>query len=183
MRTNRFMEPVAVAFGLAVLCTTSWSQIAQSADATPPAKKDVASTVVTTTLPGPNSAAQIAAPAAHAPVAAGSEPAVTVWSNIKGCSFDSRSQFFAGYKLLQARVDEQCSGLATRRASMKSIANTQDWDFAMKEMNEARSSLKAMSDELSKASPETWNQTKDKVGQAWVRTQDAYDKVKTSMTD
>ena len=49
-------------------------------------------------------------------------------------------------------------------------------------MNDARSYFKSMSEELTKATPETWNQQKDKVGQAWVRTQDAYTKVKASVT-
>jgi len=52
----------------------------------------------------------------------------------------------------------------------------------MKEMGDARSALKSMGEELSKATPETWDQEKDKVGQAWVRTQEAYDKVKSSTT-
>jgi hypothetical protein len=39
-----------------------------------------------------------------------------------------------------------------------------------------------MGEELSKASPETWSQEKDKVGQAWVRTQAAFDNVKSSTT-
>jgi hypothetical protein len=93
-----------------------------------------------------------------------------------------RAQFFAGLKRLEAIVDDQMSSLTARRAAMKSTANTKDWDFAMKEMGDARSYLKSMGEELSKASPETWAQEKDKVGQAWVRTQEAYDEVKSSTT-
>ncbi|HET7536483.1 MAG TPA: hypothetical protein VFJ90_08520 [Candidatus Didemnitutus sp.] len=39
-----------------------------------------------------------------------------------------------------------------------------------------------MGEELAKAGPETWNQQKDKVGLAWVRTRDAHGKVKSSTT-
>ena len=65
---------------------------------------------------------------------------------------------------------------------MTSAANTKDWDFAMKEMIDARLYLKSTGEVLAKAMPETWNQEKDKVGQAWVRTQEAYAKVKSSTT-
>jgi hypothetical protein len=36
---------------------------------------------------------------------------------------------------------------------------------------------------MAKASRETWDQQKDKVGLAWVRTQDAFAKVKASTTN
>jgi hypothetical protein len=39
-----------------------------------------------------------------------------------------------------------------------------------------------MAEEVSTATDETWAQEKAKVGQAWVRTQAAYDKVKSSTT-
>jgi hypothetical protein len=52
----------------------------------------------------------------------------------------------------------------------------------MKEMADARSNLKSMGEEIRKATPEIWAQEKDKVGRAWVRTQEAYDKVKSSVT-
>ena len=37
--------------------------------------------------------------------------------------------------------------------------------------------------EVSNATPDTWNQEKDKVDQAWQRAQEAYDKVRTSTTN
>jgi hypothetical protein len=49
-------------------------------------------------------------------------------------------------------------------------------------MNDSRSYLKSVGDELNKASPETWTQQKETVGLAWVRAQAAYDKVKSSTT-
>jgi len=39
-----------------------------------------------------------------------------------------------------------------------------------------------MEEELHEASPETWAQQKDKVGEAWMRAQEAYGKVKSSTT-
>ena len=49
-------------------------------------------------------------------------------------------------------------------------------------MGNARTYLKSMEEELHEASPETWAQQKDKVGEAWMRAQEAYGKVKSSTT-
>ncbi len=105
------------------------------------------------------------------------------WNDIKSLSYDQRAQFAAGFKRLEARVDEQISELAARRAAMKSTTDTKDWDFAMKALASARSYLKGMGEESTKATPENWDQSKDRVGLAWVQTQEAYTKVKTSTTN
>ena len=104
------------------------------------------------------------------------------WADIKDCSFDQRARFFAGLEQLESRVDRQIGELTARRAAMSSNIDTKNWDFAMKEMADARSYLRSVGDELRKASAETWNQQKDTVGNAWLRTQEAYDKVKSSTT-
>jgi hypothetical protein len=65
---------------------------------------------------------------------------------------------------------------------MQRSTDTKAWDLAMKEMEAAQSYLKAMGEELGKATHESWDQTKDRVGRAWVRTQDAYAKVRSSTT-
>lgn len=105
------------------------------------------------------------------------------WSDIKELSFDQREQFVAGAARLEARVDAQITELTARREAMKSTADTKDWDFSMKALVDARSYLKGMSEEATKATPQNWAQSKDRVGRAWVRTQEAYAKVKTSTTD
>jgi len=118
------------------------------------------------------------------PSAAAASPDVASaqWSDIKDCAYETRAQFFAGLTRLEARVDSQIRELAAKRATMDGKTNTQDWDFAMKEMVNARTYLKSMGEELHKASPETWAQQKDKVGEAWMRAQEAYGKVKASTT-
>jgi hypothetical protein len=105
------------------------------------------------------------------------------WNDIKGLTFDQRAEFATGYKRLEARVDEQISELTARRAAMKSTTDTKDWDFAMKALASARSYLKGMGEESTKATPENWDQSKDRVGRAWVQTQEAYAKVKASTTN
>jgi hypothetical protein len=175
MKTNCFINSVVVAVGLVAFSAAGCAQKEQTADASPPPAKDSAPTVVTTTLPGATPTAQVAA-------ATSPDVAIAQWIDIKDCTYDMRPKFFSGLKRLEARVDEHISKLSIRRAAMKSTANTQDWDFAMKEMENARTNLKSMGEELHKAPPETWDEQKDKVGQAWVRAQEAYGKVKSSTT-
>jgi hypothetical protein len=104
------------------------------------------------------------------------------WMDIKDCTYEMRARFFAGLKALESRADNEIAELTAKRAAMKSTTDTKEWDFAMKEMNDARAYLKDMGDELRRAKPENWDEDKDRVGEAWVRTQDAYDKVKHSTT-
>jgi hypothetical protein len=104
------------------------------------------------------------------------------WAEIKDLSYDERETFFSGFKRLETRLDEQISELAARRAAMKGSANTKDWDFAMKELGNARSYLKGTGEVLHKATADTWAQEKEKVGLAWVRAQAASAKVRASTT-
>jgi hypothetical protein len=169
MKTNRLTRLITTAFILAAFPTAGCAEKEKEKEKTaeaplPPAKPVTATPAV--------------------PVVDPSIPDVTSakWRTIKDLSYDQRVLFFDGLKQLETRVDEQISELTARRAAMPGTANTKDWDFAMKEMVNARSYLKGMGEELSKATPETWAQQKDKVGLAWVRTQEAYDKVKSSTT-
>jgi hypothetical protein len=175
MKTNRFINLVTAAFGLAAFSTAGCTEKQKIAEAPLPPAKDAATTTVTSAVPGPASTVPVAAPASP-------DVASADWMDIKDCTYDMRDQFFAGLKRLEARVDAQISELTAKRAAMKSTTDTRDWDFAMKEMENARSALKSLGEELHKATPETWGQENDKVGQAWVRTQDAYGKVKSSTT-
>lgn len=104
------------------------------------------------------------------------------WIDIKDSTYEMRALFFTGLTQLEAKVDGQISELAAKRAAMTSDVNTKDWDFAMKEMGDARSFLKSVGAEMSRVNADTWTQQKDAVGRAWLRTQTAYDKVKSSTT-
>lgn len=82
-----------------------------------------------------------------------------------------------------ARVDAQVGELAAKRATMvKNAVDTKDWDLAMKEMGAARDYLRSVGEEIRQATRDTWAQQKEKVGLAWIRTQEAYAKVKASTT-
>lgn len=138
--------------------------------------------------PQPIQAQVPAKPAPAAPAAAAApETAVTDvtlarWSDIKDDTYDHRAHFQAGLQRLVAKVAVQIAELNAKRATMQGTTSTTEWDFAMKEMTLAQSYLAGLEDEVNKATPDTWDQKKDKVGAAWTRTQDAYDKVKHSTT-
>ena len=104
------------------------------------------------------------------------------WTDLETMTYDRRSEFAAGIKQMETTIDRQVAELTEKRAAMKGTVAVKDWDFAMKEMNDARTYLKSMGDEAAKATAETWDQQKAKVGQAWKRAQAAYEKVQLSTT-
>ncbi|HTB81343.1 MAG TPA: hypothetical protein VK717_10700 [Opitutaceae bacterium] len=176
MKTNHFSRLILVIFSLTAFASTGCAEKEQIVDVPSAPKKEVTPATATPAVSGPAVTFQPATTASP-------NDASAKWTNIEDCAYDMRAQFFAGLKGLEARVDDQFRELTAKRATMtSSTADTKDWDFAMKEMEDARSYLKSMDEELSKATPETWSQEKDKVGQAWVRTQEAYKKVKSSTT-
>jgi len=166
MKTTRFALLLS-ACSLLSFSTAGCAEKAKVTETTLPVIKPVA---VATDTPD--------APAADAPAAASAR-----WSELKGFTYDQRDLFLAGLKGLEARVDAQITELTAKRAAMDANnTSTQAWDFAMKEMGNARTSLISTSGDMAKATRETWDQQKDKVGLAWVQTQDAYAKVLSSTT-
>ncbi len=160
MKTNRFI-PLLTALSLAAFPTMGYAEKAKTAEGSLPSAKEAAS------------AAPESPDIASAP-----------WSEIKGYTYDQRDLFFAGLKGLEARVDALISELTAKRATMDANnTSTKEWDFAMQEMGRARTNLKSTSDDTAKATRESWDQQKDKVGLAWVRAQNAYTKVKSSTTN
>ena len=188
MKTYRFTHLVTVLLGLAAFSTAGCAEKAKVAETPLPAVKQAAP--LPAAAPEPASVKRETTPAtpvAPQPATAGDvavSPGVSSaqWLDIKDNTYDTRATLFAGFERLVARVDEQIVELTAKRAAMPSTAYTKDWDFAMKEMENARSYLKGMGEELNKATAQTWDQQKEKVGQAWTRTQEAYAKVKASTT-
>jgi hypothetical protein len=83
---------------------------------------------------------------------------------------------------MEGQLDGQINVLKAKRATM--TTDTKDWDFAMSGMSDARSYLQSMAAEVGAVTtPDTWNEEKEKVHQAWLKAQDAYDKVRTSTTN
>jgi hypothetical protein len=118
-----------------------------------------------------------------APPPARADPDTARWKDLESHSYEQRDLLLAGLKPLLARVDEQIGLLKAKRAMMvKNKVDTSDWDFAMKEMSNARSYLAGMTEALGKARRDNWNEQKERFGHAWERTQTAYSNVMASTT-
>jgi hypothetical protein len=108
-------------------------------------------------------------------------PTDQLWSSIKGDTYDQRDHFSHGADRLLVRLDEQIRILKAKRAAMTS--DTKDWDFNMKEVDDSRVLLKGRLSDLAKAdTPDAWADVKDKIGEAWRRSQVAVDKMNDTRT-
>jgi hypothetical protein len=177
MKTYHFTQLVIAVLGIAAFPTAGYPANEKIAPAVLPPTMALVVITVADAKPGP-------ATNLHFAVAASSPSVVFArWTDIKDCTYEMRAQFYAGLSRLEARVDAQIGELTAKRAAMNGVTDTKDWDFAMKEMVDARANLKSVRGELSRATPATWDQAKDKVGQAWLRTQAAFASVKSSTTN
>lgn len=178
MKTNCFIRLfITSAVSSAVFFPAAWCADQESTAGPPATPAPGATTILVSTAdPVQDSRVRIEEADTGAIVASAS------WLDIKDCSYAMRVPFFAGLKRLETKVHFQIAELAAKRATMTGTTETKNWDFAMEEMKNARSFLKSMGQELSEATEENWDQRKDKVGQAWTRSQNAYSKVKASTT-
>ena len=121
---------------------------------------------------------------ANPPIAVEShtEQAMAAWAAIKDCTFDQKPAFMAGANNLVAMLDGQVAELKAKRASFASTVDTKNWDFAMNDLMECQAYLKATVLEAGQATSDIWQQEKDKLDQAWQKTQAAFDTVKTTVT-
>jgi len=160
MKTNRF------ALLLAAIAATALSTTGHAKDAETPAPSTPAAPAAPVPTPAP------------APADPGAD-----WVKVHSYNFDRHREVLACLPGLESKVDEQIAELGARRAALPEATDKKDWDFAMKEMVDARVNLMSASAELTKTAAETWDQQRDKVDQAWTRTQDDYRKVKASTTN
>jgi hypothetical protein len=167
MKTLRFATLATAALGLAALFASSCSNKDRAAPAQP--------AVMVQATPVPVVRRDIA------PAQAVAASASASWDAIKGFTYEQRADFVAGIVRLESQLDGQINELNAKRAAM--TTGTKDWDFAMGEMTNARSYLQSMATEVGSATPDTWSQEKEKVNQAWLKAQEAYEKVRTSTTN
>jgi hypothetical protein len=104
------------------------------------------------------------------------------WAAIKDFTFDQRASFLSGAGSLESQLSGQVAQLNAKRAALPSTVDTKDWDFAMRDLVVSQEYLKSMVGEAGQSSPDTWDQEKDKVDQAWQKAEDAFDKVRTATT-
>jgi hypothetical protein len=112
-------------------------------------------------------------------VAVPEQTADQAWADIKDDTYDQRGHFTAGVNKLSARLDDQIRSLRAKRAGM--TTDLKDWDFMMKDVDDARSMLTSRMTELSQTNtPETWLAARDNIGDAWKRAEAAVDKMNTT---
>jgi hypothetical protein len=183
MKTHPLIPVIAVALGLVPFLSTGCSRADKAAQAQAQDQAEAHPTPVQS-APGVPPAVPIIKPAQSIPIAVTSvtDQASASWAAIKDCTFDQRADFIAGAGNLQGMLASEVAELNAKRASMPSTVETKDWDFAMNEMKDSQAYLKSMIEEAARATPDTWNQEKDKVDAAWQRAQTAFDKVKVTTT-
>src|ERR1019366_4404235 len=119
MKTNRFTQLIFMAFGFAVFSTVGCTQTKNTAEVpSPPANNAVKNTAITM-APASTATVQVA-------TTAGADVDSARWSGIEDDSFDMRAHFLAALNQMEARVDDQDSALAAKRAAMKSTTDTKD---------------------------------------------------------
>jgi hypothetical protein len=107
--------------------------------------------------------------------------ASAAWDSISGLGFDQKASFVAGVAQMESLLDSQIAALKAKRATM--TTGTTDWDLAWGPLNDARNYLHSMGAEASNVTAsDAWDQEKERVHQAWVKAEDAYDRVRTSTT-
>jgi hypothetical protein len=185
MKTLRNTRLAVVASGIAALLILGCSRTQTAVPAASVSQPTPAPAVVVVPAPAPvappavvpvNTPAVLVAPASAIAPDTGS----ATWADMENLTFDQRAAFTADLTDLVRKLDGQISALNSKRSTM--TTNTGDWDFAMKEVNAARSYLVGLETEVATASPDTWGEEKDRVGGAWRRAQDACDKVRMSTT-
>jgi hypothetical protein len=121
------------------------------------------------------------APAEVVAVAGSDGTSASSWTDIKNDTYSQRAHFAAGAERLSAALDRQVALLKAKRAAM--TTDSKDWDFAMKEVDDSRSFLTSRMTEMARTTtPETWAAAKEKVGEAWRRSQLAVDKMNATVT-
>ncbi len=104
-----------------------------------------------------------------------------LWSSVKGDTYSEREHFAKGVAQMSARFDAQIGELKAKRNGM--VKDTDDWDFAMKDVENSRAMLTDRISILSQAkTPESWSEAKDKIGEAWHRAQLAVDNMNGTRT-
>lgn len=120
-----------------------------------------------------------ATPAAAPPIQTPPYPPAIVpieWSAIQNLGYDDRAAFLAGLQRLHAQLELQISELNARRAALTASDNPGKLNFAMEALGTARTRLLSTSTDLSKATPQNWEQLKERVSDSWVVVQNAHDK-------
>lgn len=161
MKTHRFLCHFSVTFAWALLPLITFAE---------------GSSVAAPVLPPSNVRVAIAVSSG------GTRPPVAApvqWADIRDCPSEMRERFFAGFQQLEALVNRQIEELAARSTVDHAPgAAPAELDLALSEMRTARFFLLITADALRRATTQTWDQQKAKVGLAWTKSQEVYQQLK-----
>lgn len=175
MKTNRFIRLISM-----VHVFIAWAAAGYAADTSaaqnvvPPSNAVVAITVMNIG-DGPT-----AVPGQAAPNRPASGPAQ--WEEIKDLNYEMRATFFAGLQRLETKLSTQIIELNAQRANLKNPTEIKNREFALQQLEFARSYFHSLRESLGHVTPATWEQQKDKIGQAWANIQSTYTKLKPNQT-
>lgn len=104
-----------------------------------------------------------------------------LWTQIKDDTYSVRDHFSRGVDAMSSLLNDQIGQLRAKRLAM--TGDTDEWDFSMKEVDSSRALLTGAMATLAKATtPETWEDAKAKVGEAWHRSVLALDAMNATRT-
>jgi hypothetical protein len=106
--------------------------------------------------------------------------AIDTWDSVKDYTFEKRTDFSASVDRMAAQLDDKTSELKAKFATVPAGA-AKDREDAVKEYDAARADLKEKLSNLSKATADTWSDSKASVAEAWKRVQAAYEKIKADV--
>lgn len=128
-------------------------------------------------------AVETPAPAGPATPANPSAPATTPspitelkWNDIKDLGYDDRAEVLAGLGKLREKLDLKIAALEARRTELTTQDDPLKFNAALKVLDTARTRLLSAITDLGKATSQNWAQRHDRVADAWVNVEDAYQK-------
>jgi len=157
MKTSRLVLLLAAGLGPVALLTSGCSKTDNTATAVDAVKAD-----------------------SKAVVADVKAAAIDTWDSVKDYTFEKRADFSADMDRMAAKLDDKTSELKAKFAALPAGA-AKDREDAVKEYDAARADLKEKLSNLSKATADTWSDSKASVAEAWKRVQAAYEKVKADV--
>lgn len=130
------------------------------------------SAVCSSATPPATDTSSPSAPAASTP----SPPTEVKWSDIKDLGYDRRAEVMAGVGKLREQLDLKITALEARRAKLTTSDDPVKFSNALKSLDTARTRLLSAITDLGKATSENWTQRHERVANAWINVEDAYEK-------
>jgi hypothetical protein len=165
MKSSRVFRSLLVGCGLVTLGAPACASNENSVPATSPPSH----AVVTVTVIDPATGAVVSEEQTEP---AGPSAEVASWDSIKDLDYEMRGAFVAGLQQLEIELGNQLAKLAVQPATSKDPAEIKQRELALRQLEFSRAYFHLMCETVKDATPKTWKQKKDSIGQAWTKIQD-----------